>query len=270
MIKQILTGVFMMTLVANSQTIVPAHTIESSVGNYGSAYPSNLGLDIDESTSSSDEFDYGPGIGLGIDIGFISNLGESSGIITHTFASPISISQVWIWNGYFSFELNHCVKDVTLTFKDAAGDVIATEDLVFSESTSEDKTAEVVSLSTEYIGVKEVDFDITTLYGGNDISIRRLGYAGNGFIVGNEELSNSEDFIEIFPNPTKGQLIVELPNNGSNTVVIYNSIGEIVFTSNIDGKTGKYAIDIEDQPAGIYHMNIINDESILSKKIIKQ
>lgn len=269
MIKHLLTGICMTALIGNSQTIVPAETITTTAGNYSSAEVTNLGIDIDASTSSSDEFDFGPGLGLGTEIGYISDLGESSGTITHTFETPISISEVWLWNGYFSFELNHCTQDVTLTFKDETGEVLGTEDVVFAEADGGDLTAEVMELSTEYIGVKEVDFEISTLYGGNDISIRRLGYAGSGIVAGTEDLTK-EQLFSVFPNPSNGQFTIELHKNEFNTISIYNNIGEVVYTADVTGKTGQFSINLEGRPTGIYHMQVVGDTTILSEKIIKQ
>jgi hypothetical protein len=69
--------------------------------------------------------------------------------------------------------------------------------------------------------------------------------------------------LTIYPNPNTGKFIIELPFN-SGKIQLINAIGQIVYTQTIDKNKVKIDTSI---PSGIYTIQIIQNESIISEKI---
>jgi len=78
--------------------------------------------------------------------------------------------------------------------------------------------------------------------------------------------------IRIFPNPTLGRLTVEISGEESlenARILVYNNSGIRVFTLNDLNRIN--AIDLSQQPTGIYYMKIYTNQDKKSDwKIIKQ
>lgn len=73
----------------------------------------------------------------------------------------------------------------------------------------------------------------------------------------NEEAYIGESTIILYPNPTKGNLKIEvqnLPQNSAIGVAVYSSQGQIVLHQEFSGQL--HEIDISAQPKGIYFMHI--------------
>ncbi len=91
------------------------------------------------------------------------------------------------------------------------------------------------------------------------------------FFVGIEEIPTDVDF-ELFPNPTKDQLFINL--NGTQkrkiTIRIYNSVGALQWqkTTNFTNPL-QTAISLLPWPAGPYHILIQSDDILISRKVIK-
>lgn len=75
------------------------------------------------------------------------------------------------------------------------------------------------------------------------------------------------DFVDIFPNPTKGMLTVEAQNLIINEIAVYNVIGKNVLTSTKNELTTFNKLDLSNQPEGIYMVNINTNEGSVTKKI---
>lgn len=85
----------------------------------------------------------------------------------------------------------------------------------------------------------------------------------NKILVGIQDLTIAENF-NIYPNPSSGFFILELPYNG--TIAIYNITGQLV-SSNIYNK-GTLNLNLSDLHEGIYLVRYILEEEIFTKKII--
>jgi hypothetical protein len=83
-----------------------------------------------------------------------------------------------IWNSYSNFELDHSAREVQLVFRNAANTVISTTNLSLPEATESELTPYVANFPV-VSGVKQVDLVVHTLWGGNEISMRRLAFAGS-------------------------------------------------------------------------------------------
>lgn len=81
----------------------------------------------------------------------------------------------------------------------------------------------------------------------------------------NESIKNIGD-IYIYPNPTKEKLNIIL-SSSINEIKIYNSLGSLIDTyTNVN--TSKIEIDLITQSAGIYFIQFISPERMITKKII--
>lgn len=67
------------------------------------------------------------------------------------------------------------------------------------------------------------------------------------------EMLNDRD-IRIYPNPTEGQLTVEITGDGACRFDIYNISGQQVLTTN--SGPGRVVLDISSQPKGFYILRI--------------
>ncbi len=93
--------------------------------------------------------------------------------------------------------------------------------------------------------------------------------AGDEPLVFTETLAQST--IYIYPNPTKGLLKVEINSNGENKPVslqVYDISGKILLQqSNVASFA---ALDLSNQPAGVYILRLISDTEKSEWKIIKE
>lgn len=94
-------------------------------------------------------------------------------------------------------------------------------------------------------------------------------------IPSNETASVNEDVIDnrklnIYPNPTYGILTVEIrgyENSDNCGISIFNKAGTLITEIKLDSHIA--TIDISDQPADLYLMRIIINQSVSTWRIIK-
>jgi 1,4-alpha-glucan branching enzyme len=87
-----------------------------------------------------------------------------------------------------------------------------------------------------------------------------------------KKIIDGKSYFSIYPNPTTGMLTLELDKTASSTgvwVELYGSMGEKI---NIIWLTGKneIRIDLSNQPAGVYFLQVIKDGESDFRKIIKK
>jgi hypothetical protein len=71
--------------------------------------------------------------------------------------------------------------------------------------------------------------------------------------------------INIYPNPSNGNFIIESNSITKQTVQMYDINGRVVLTQTINGKT---AIDASNLTGGVYTISIISDQCIVNRRII--
>ncbi|MBL0740467.1 T9SS type A sorting domain-containing protein [Chryseolinea lacunae] len=72
--------------------------------------------------------------------------------------------------------------------------------------------------------------------------------------------------IRTFPNPTSGEITVQLPDNKFNLISLYDAAGNVVLTRQPDGLTTK--INLANQRAGLYLLKARSNTAMLTTKII--
>lgn len=88
-----------------------------------------------------------------------------------------------------------------------------------------------------------------------------------------KELDGLSKTFLLFPNPTKTELNVEIPEKVNiQSIVIINAYGqEVSFKRAIfTAQNKKIRLDISDLAAGTYHLRLITDENIFNAKFVKQ
>ncbi|WP_461632661.1 PKD domain-containing protein [Labilibaculum euxinus] len=88
-------------------------------------------------------------------------------------------------------------------------------------------------------------------------------------LVGIEELIKKN--ISIYPNPTKGKLVIDLHENFNYSaniqVELFDSAGKLILYKQLEPTT---SLDLTSYPAGLYFVHFINQNEAVSFKIVKQ
>ena len=77
----------------------------------------------------------------------------------------------------------------------------------------------------------------------------------------------NENNVNLYPNPVKNNLTIELKSNVDTNIEIYNILGKRVFT-NLINKTSN--LNLQDLKTGIYIVKITQNNSTITKKLVKQ
>ncbi len=81
----------------------------------------------------------------------------------------------------------------------------------------------------------------------------------------------SDKIIKIYPNPTKGELKIEVTNwdeKCTGNIYIYSSNGALIRQYSLDNPL--HIVDISDEPVGFYILKIYLNENISTWRIIKE
>jgi len=97
-----------------------------------------------------------------------------------------------------------------------------------------------------------------------------------GFIVVEEPSSIDNainlDDIKVYPNPNDGLFNVKLEtkNRGIFQFIIINHLGKIIYNKCYSGRSTElsWEIDLSPYPKGTYHLQIIDNDNIVHKKIV--
>lgn len=194
-----------------AQTTIAPLSVTSTLNSFGSTpHVDNLIANISPATTTSTTFPFSPSSNFSQGIGYVSALGQWQGSITYTFVNSTSVSRMLLWNAYFTFELNHSLRDAQLVFYNAMDQVISTTNVSFPQAVSSVLTPQVVDLPTEVLGVKKVVVTVQSLWGGNEISLRRMAFAGTGQQVSVEELDQQAVAVRAYPNPSTDHSTLDL------------------------------------------------------------
>jgi len=87
-------------------------------------------------------------------------------------------------------------------------------------------------------------------------------------LVGTNDIEKNNSTITIYPNPSSDFVKVSDYKNTINSIVVYNSLGQIVFQSE-NNKTLEINIDVSDWNNGCYFLRITSNNITTTKKLIK-
>jgi len=73
--------------------------------------------------------------------------------------------------------------------------------------------------------------------------------------------------VDIFPNPTKGQLNIETINLKVSEINVYNLIGKNIITLQENEVKPLTQLDLSDQAEGIYMVNVITNKGTITRKV---
>jgi Leucine-rich repeat (LRR) protein len=83
-------------------------------------------------------------------------------------------------------------------------------------------------------------------------------------VAGINKFANNS-VVNIYPNPAQSNFTVETNATEKQTLQLFDVNGKLVLTQNITDKT---AIDVNNLNAGVYSLNIIDNQSTLTKKLV--
>ncbi|MFH1005308.1 MAG: T9SS type A sorting domain-containing protein, partial [Bacteroidota bacterium] len=75
----------------------------------------------------------------------------------------------------------------------------------------------------------------------------------------------------VYPNPSTGTFIIETSELSVNTALhIYSIDGRLVYTETLNNAQSKqkHTINLSGQPSGVYFLKLMNDESVVVKKLV--
>lgn len=96
---------------------------------------------------------------------------------------------------------------------------------------------------------------------------RQLFRIENVEIITSNEVNETNDFVKIYPNPTTDVINIELNSNQSTQFNLINSMGQVIRKGTLDTSTN--TIDLKKINTGIYFLNIQNDKTQKTFKLIK-
>jgi hypothetical protein len=103
-----------------------------------------------------------------------------------------------------------------------------------------------------YYRLKQVDLDGTVAYS----KIEQVNRNAKAFEV------------NLYPNPTAGNLTISLPETGVAEVKVMNVLGQVVFAKQL-GKARLAELDLAHLPAGTYQVMVVTANKQIVKKVVK-
>lgn len=89
----------------------------------------------------------------------------------------------------------------------------------------------------------------------------------NNTSTGEKEILGTINNVTVFPNPTNGTINVALPSKVVSSIEVYNIVGKLV-SSTKPLSTQLITVNVGDQPAGIYFVNVKTGNTVITKKIM--
>jgi hypothetical protein len=96
------------------------------------------------------------------------------------------------------------------------------------------------------------------------------GVAKYNLTITGFEQQNSQNNFSIYPNPTTGNLYIQLPPIGTAMVSLFNEYGQNVLNTEVNASESNNTVPLhlEKEEKGLYFLKIQGNESTFMKKII--
>ncbi|MCB0552429.1 MAG: VCBS repeat-containing protein [Phaeodactylibacter sp.] len=90
-------------------------------------------------------------------------------------------------------------------------------------------------------------------------------------VVGTNEATAAGSSLRIAPNPTSGWVEVQLPTLQQTEVrlLLLDAIGRVVAEQSIERGQRSYSLDLSGQPAGLYHLQLVDGKQVFVGKVVK-
>ena len=102
-------------------------------------------------------------------------------------------------------------------------------------------------------------------FASNWTGVKILEYENNCVNDIVEEKPNS---IEVFPNPVSGLLNIKMPAEENHKIILYNYLGQIVYSKKIEKYRGENKIDFSNLGNGVYYLLIDSDGRKYGEKVL--
>ncbi|MEZ4739704.1 MAG: T9SS type A sorting domain-containing protein [Flavobacteriales bacterium] len=248
-------------------TLVPSSVTSSVEPFYNSSAlsPSNLTLGITASTTQNSTFPYSPSSGFTTGTGYISQFGTGTAVLTFQFPTAVSVSRMMVWNAYFNFELDHSAKNVVIELRNASNTVLLSHNAQLPQATASNLSAAVVNLPQEVLGVRSIRVSINTLWGGNEVSLRRVAFAGNGLSVGLADASSDAAERAAYPVPAFDHVVI--PTANATRAELLDATGRIV---PVDAEYRSDAVTLRwgTLPRGAYFVRLYGREGTNTRRVL--
>ncbi len=190
-------------------------------------------------------------------------------INTSEITFDVAHAQWWYWKSdtlaiYYSTDCG--VTKNLLWEKD--GDILATandQPIYFTPTSSEWRNDTVNLNALSGLNSVELLFENKS-DNGNLIYIDNIDIHET-FGVGINETSSSD--IQIYPNPFNGIITIQSNNNSINRIELYNSIGKLLLTKEMNDNPDKVQLRLNHLSNGFYVLKINSDQKVLIKNMVK-
>jgi len=97
--------------------------------------------------------------------------------------------------------------------------------------------------------------------------VDELFYLPSDVVLSTKDTEKESNGVSVYPNPFENSITVSINNIKKSKIEVLNSIGEVVFSK--DTNENITGIDLNNLSSGLYEIRILNDNTIITKKIIK-
>jgi PKD repeat protein len=128
--------------------------------------------------------------------------------------------------------------------------------------------AEIIGASSPNLTINtNGDYTATVLNAGACSSSATGSFAA---ITSVDEMELGNNGVVLFPNPSNGLINVNFKQGEQLSIKVYNSLGSLIYADvyrNIDSKN-PILVDLRNEPAGVYFVNLIDNSTLTTKKLI--
>jgi uncharacterized Ntn-hydrolase superfamily protein len=130
-----------------------------------------------------------------------------------------------------------------------------------------------VSKPTDAYGSPYISIGVRTATNTNIEPIDSLQTIANNIglcsiTTGVKEFHTNQNPVQIYPNPTSGEINIGQLEDANTSIEVFNSVGELVITKPLENQQTR--IDLGALPKGLYFVRVITQKGSVTKKIIRE